>query len=120
MGAAGRRLSRERKTLEAMIRIRCRDIHKPEGSGLCGECRDLLGYAEGRLAKCPFGEGKPTCARCPVHCYRPEMRERVREVMRYAGPRMIREHPWLALMHMLEGFRKAPDLPRARRGGPEG
>ncbi len=120
MEAAGRRLSRERKTLEAMIRLRCRDVHRPEGGGLCGECRDLLRYAEGRLAKCPFGEEKPTCARCPVHCYRPEMRERIREVMRYAGPRMIREHPWLALMHMLDGFRKAPDLPRTRRGGPEG
>lgn len=120
MKAAGRRLSRERKTLEAMIRLRCRNVHRPERGGLCGECRDLLRYAEGRLAKCPFGEEKPTCARCPVHCYRPEMRERIREVMRYAGPRMIREHPWLALMHMLDGFRKAPDLPRTRRGGPEG
>ncbi len=120
MEPAGRRRSRERKTLEAMIRIWCRDVHRPEGGGLCGECRDLLGYAEGRLAKCPFGEGKPTCARCPVHCYRPEMRERIREVMRYAGPRMIREHPWLALMHMLDGFRKAPDLQRTSRGGPEG
>jgi len=120
MKAAGRRLSRERKTLEAMIRLRCRDVHRPERGGLCGECRDLLRYAEGRLAKCPFGEEKPTCARCPVHCYRPEMRERIREVMRYAGPRMIREHPWLALMHMLDGFRKAPDRPRTRRGGPEG
>lgn len=120
MGPARRRPARERRTLEAMIRLQCRDRHRPDADGLCDACRDLLRYAESRLAKCPFGADKPTCARCPVHCYRPEMRERVREVMRYAGPRMPREHPWLALLHLLDGRRKAPALPRKGRGAPGG
>jgi len=93
-----------------MIRLRCRDLHRPGDEGLCDDCRDLVRYAEERLAKCPFGEKKPTCARCPVHCYRPGMREKIREVMRYAGPRMLREHPVLALMHLLDGRRKVPAL----------
>lgn len=118
MGGVRRRLVRERGTLEAMIRIRCRDVHRPAAGGLCEDCRDLLRYAGERLEKCPFGEDKPTCARCPVHCYRPEMRERIREVMRHAGPRMPREHPWLALMHLLDGRRNVPALPRKGRDGP--
>jgi len=118
MGGVRRRLVRERETLEAMIRLRCRDVHRPAAGGLCEACRDLLRYAGERLEKCPFGEDKPTCARCPVHCYRPEMRERIREVMRHAGPRMPREHPWLALMHLLDGRRNVPVLPRKGRDGP--
>ena len=57
------------------------------------------------LDRCPFGEEKTTCARCPVHCYKPAMRERVRAVMRYAGPRMLLRHPILALQHQLDGVR---------------
>jgi len=102
-----RRMARERKTLEAMIRIFCRDRHgSPED--LCPDCRDLQAYALKRLEKCPFKEEKPTCARCTVHCYKPAMRGRIREVMRHAGPRMIRRHPVLAVSHLLEGRRKGP------------
>jgi hypothetical protein len=115
----GRRLARERETLEAMIRLRCRDLHRPGAGGLCADCRDLLRYARERLEKCPFGEDKPTCARCPVHCYRPEMRQKVREVMRHAGPRMPRAHPWLALLHLLDGRRKIPVPPRKSNRDPE-
>jgi hypothetical protein len=34
------------------------------------------------------------------------MREAVREVMRYAGPRMALRHPILAFLHLLDGFVK--------------
>jgi hypothetical protein len=68
----------------------------------------LLDYAEERLARCRFQEGKTTCAHCPVHCYRLALRDRIREVMRYAGPRMLVEHPWLAVRHLLDGWRKRP------------
>ena len=105
------RLARERRTIEAMIRLYCRDHHAPPEGGLCPECRELLEYAEQRLARCPFQEGKTTCAKCPVHCYRPAMRERVRAVMRYAGPRMIRRHPVLALLHLLDSRRDKPVQP---------
>ena len=102
------RLARERRTIDAMIRLYCRDHHAPPGRDLCPECRELLEYAEQRLERCPFQQGKTTCAKCPVHCYRPAMRERVRAVMRYAGPRMLRRHPVLALLHLLDSRRKEP------------
>ena len=69
---------------------------------------ELLAYARARLSRCPYQEGKTTCARCPVHCYRPAMRARIRRVMRYAGPRMLTRHPLLALRHLIDGLRKEP------------
>jgi predicted amidophosphoribosyltransferase len=104
-------MKRERKTIEAMIRLYCRDHHGGEGE-LCSECEELLDYALARLDRCPFRENKPTCAKCPVHCYKPDMREQVRAVMRYAGPRMLRRHPVLAVLHLIDGFRKTPHGPR--------
>jgi hypothetical protein len=67
-----------------------------------------------RLRRCPFQEGKTTCAKCPIHCYKPTMRERVRVVMRYAGPRMMLRHPSLAMWHLFDGRRKEPLKPAKR------
>lgn len=102
-----RRMEREKKTLEAMIGIFCRDRHG-SSKDLCPDCRELQAYAIKRLEKCPFGEEKPPCSRCTVHCYKPAMRERIRGVMRHSGPRMIRRHPVLAVAHLLDGRRKEP------------
>lgn len=107
MPASQPRMDRERRTLDVMIRLYCRGRHGTV-SGLCPDCAALRDYAHLRLEKCRFQEGKTTCARCPVHCYRPEMREKVREVMRYAGPRMPARHPLLALYHLLDGRREEP------------
>jgi hypothetical protein len=101
------RMARERKTIKAMIHLYCRDQHDTRGE-LCAECNALLDYAFLRLEKCPYQEGKTTCANCPVHCYKPEMRQQVRTVMRYAGPRMLWRHPILTLYHFLDGRRKEP------------
>lgn len=101
------RMAREARTIQAMIELYCSEQH---GSpiGLCAECQELENYALARLDHCPFQEDKTTCVKCPVHCYRPAMRERVRGVMRYAGPRMLYRHPVLAIMHLLDGRRKTP------------
>jgi hypothetical protein len=104
----GKRLDRERRTIDAMVRIYCRYHHGTRGE-LCRECADLHEYALLRLDRCRYQDGKPTCANCPVHCYRPDMRERVREVMRYSGPRMLLRHPYLALAHLRDGRRKPPE-----------
>ncbi len=96
-----RRVARERKTITAMIRLFCRGRHGARGS-LCEECQQLQAYAMCRLDRCPFGAEKPTCANCPVHCYKPQRREQIREVMRYAGPRMLLRHPFLAMGHLLD------------------
>jgi hypothetical protein len=104
-----RRFARERKTVRAMIEMYCADHHG--GDELCRECAELADYADRRLDLCPYGPDKPTCTSCPIHCYRPEPRERMREVMRYAGPRMFRKHPYLAVMHLIAERRPVPPLP---------
>ena len=47
-------------------------------------------------------ENKTFCSNCKVHCYKPDMREQIRRVMRYSGPRMIKTHPILAIRHLIE------------------
>ncbi len=102
------RMERERKTIEAMIRLHCRNSHVSKRN-LCRECSELAEYARTRIGSCPFQEEKTTCAKCPVHCFKPTMREKVRAVMRYAGPRMLYRHPVLAILHFADGFRKGPE-----------
>ncbi|MDO5035648.1 MAG: nitrous oxide-stimulated promoter family protein [Porphyromonas sp.] len=97
------RIEEEKKVVGQMIRLYCR--RKEGNKSLCPECQELLAYAERRLELCRFGEDKPTCLKCPVHCYRPEMRERIREVMRWAGPRMLLYHPIAALKHLRRELR---------------
>ncbi len=107
------RLEREWRTVEAMIRIYCRDLH---GSGTgCADCRELMEYAEQRLSRCPFQEEKPPCADCPIHCYQRKRREQIVAVMRHSGPRMLLRHPILAVKHMIDGHRKIPPHPKERR-----
>lgn len=110
------RLMREQRTLEAMTAIWCRDQHgpQPDGAALCPACSELMAYAAKRLAVCPYGEEKPVCAKCQIHCYGPAPREEVRVIMRYAGPKMMLRHPILALGHVLDKRYVAPPKPRAR------
>ena len=103
------RLNREWKTMVAVIKIHCQDHHRVAAAP-CPECQRLLDYAAVRLKRCRFGAKKPTCANCPVHCYQRDGREQVKAVMRYAGPRMVWEHPVMSLRHWLDGFRKAPEV----------
>ena len=100
-------LTHERKTIEVMIGIYCRGTHGSAGE-LCEACGELMAYAHARLDHCAFGEQKPKCSACPVHCYKPEMRTRVQTVMRYAGPRMLGRHPVLAARHIMQGLGKPP------------
>ena len=93
-----------------MIGLYCSDHHNTSGE-LCPDCSELLDYAHMRLDRCRYQEKKPTCGNCPVHCYKPSMKERVMCVMRYSGPRMTLSHPYLALMHLFDGFKKAPEKP---------
>ena len=106
-----RRLSRERQTVAAMLDCYCRGVHGSSGP-LCGPCRELLDYATTRLERCRFGGAKPVCAKCPVHCYQARMRDEIKRVMRYAGPRMLWRHPVLTIRHFLDSRRPAPPLTR--------
>ena len=117
-----RRLAREMRTIRAMLRIACRDRHGTV-QGLCEECATLADYAAKRLALCPYGTDKPTCVNCRIHCNGPRQREQVRDMMRYAGPRMMLRHPVLAIMHVIDGRRRAPpkpnEMPAAARPSPD-
>jgi hypothetical protein len=115
MPLATPRLRREHLTMQRMVEIYCRDHHDSAAAGPCEACRQFLDYAERRLEKCPYGEGKPTCAKCPVHCYKRVQREQAREIMRYAGPRMTLRHPWLSLTHLLDKLRRVEHPMDARR-----
>lgn len=107
------RIERESKTIGAMIAIYC---HKYHGAGekLCIECFSLEEYAGLRLQNCPFQEGKTTCAKCTVHFYNPVNREKIRNIMRYSGPRMLYKHPFAAIVHLMDGRRRKPINPNGK------
>lgn len=104
------RLRRERTTVRAMVKMYCRHHHG--GPRLCDACAELAEYADRKLDRCPYGGEKPACTHCPIHCYGADPRERMREVMRFAGPRMLLRHPYLAVRHLLDERKKAPELPK--------
>lgn len=97
------RLDREKTTVLLMIELYCKHHHHAD-TKLCSECQMLSEYAMARLDNCKFAENKPTCANCTVHCYKPQMREKIKEVMRYSGPRMIYRHPIAAIRHLIDGW----------------
>ena len=103
-------LGREARLLRAMFEQYCRKHHGSDS--LCAECQKLLRYALTRLACCPFGNQKPTCFKCKVHCYRGEEKDKVRAVMRETGPKMLWIHPLLTVEHLLKNLKEAPDRPR--------
>ena len=92
---------REKQVVEAMIRLYCCKKHGGRKE-LCPECAALLDYAWQRSDRCPFMETKTFCSNCRVHCYKPEMREKIRAVMRFSGPRMLFSHPAAAIRHLFE------------------
>ena len=109
------RLGREFRTMQRMVELHCADRHGTPRGQLCGDCGEFLVYVQRRLEKCPYGEDKPTCAKCPIHCYKPAQREMAREIMRYAGPRMPLRHPWLSLLHVFDKLRRVEHPMDVRR-----
>ena len=104
---------REKRVVSEMIHLYCRKKHGTRGK-LCPECAALDAYAKLRSDKCPFMETKTFCSNCKVHCYKPEMREKIRAVMRFSGPRMIFTHPVIAVRHVVESKREQRRLEEAR------
>lgn len=94
---------KEKQIVDLMIHLYCRKKHKTveKHHGLCEECEKLRDYAAMRVDKCPFMETKTFCSNCRVHCYKPQMREEIRNVMRFAGPRMLFYHPIMAIRHVI-------------------
>ncbi len=68
------------------------ELELPAGLGrrrLCPECAAFMEYAIDRRIKCPLEAEKPTCKRCRIHCYAWAQREKAREIMGYAGRRLM-------------------------------
>jgi hypothetical protein len=117
-------LNTEFVTVAYMVERYCKDHHLAKGAdkttqtepqwqsamNLCAECSELLAYAETRLDRCPYGEQKPACNTCPIHCYKPEPKDQMRQVMRYSGPRMLLQHPLLAFRHLWLEKQTVPEL----------
>lgn len=100
---------REKQILSLMIHIYCKKVHKSENE-LCSQCSELMEYAFARSDRCPFMESKTFCSNCKVHCYKPEMRERIRQVMRFSGPRMMLYYPITAVRHIIESKKEKSRL----------
>ncbi len=96
---------REKRIVSEMIALYCHRKHGTKGR-ICDDCAALDAYARMRSDKCPFMETKTFCSNCKVHCYKPEMREKIREVMRFSGPRMLTVHPVIAIKHVIESKRE--------------
>lgn len=106
---------REQRVVAEMIALYCHKKHETRGKNeLCPDCRTLCGYAQARSEHCPFMEQKTFCSNCRVHCYKPDMRERIREVMRFSGPRMLLYHPGMALWHLISSKREKSRLKKEK------
>ncbi|MDD5802944.1 nitrous oxide-stimulated promoter family protein [Blautia sp. HCP3S3_H10_1] len=109
MNKVEKKRQKEQYVVEEMIRLYCRKNHWEKGQQmetLCPVCAELADYAKSRSLKCPFMEEKTFCSNCTVHCYKPQMRERIRQVMRFSGPRMLLYHPVLAIWHLISSKRE--------------
>jgi hypothetical protein len=94
------RIRRECKTIGLMIRMYCRATHGKGPERLCPKCEETARYAQARIDECRFRSDKPTCVKCPVHCYSKAERENIKRIMRFSGPRMLVSHPVLAILHL--------------------
>ena len=101
----------EYRTIAAMVQIYCKAHHHTTSVEQCEDCQTFLDYAHTRLDRCPYGQYKPTCNKCPVHCYKPHMKAKAREIMIFSGPRMLLPHPVMAIRHLLAERKPAPGKP---------
>ena len=91
----------ENALIQKMIEIYCSKNHNT-GTKLCESCAGLLAYSNERIRRCPFGEEKPVCQKCKIHCYKKEYRDKIKEVMKFSGPKVILYKPISALKHLLK------------------
>lgn len=101
---------KEIEVVTLMIEKYCHGVHKTRKGELCKECLELLEYVKYRRSLCPWKENKPFCSNCKIHCYKKDMQTKIREVMRYSGPRMLLDHPLIAISHVLETKREKKKL----------
>ena len=99
------KLAIELKTIIIMTKIYCQAHHERSD---CKECKDLIHYVQHKLDRCVYGQDKPACKHCPIHCYKPDRRQQIQLIMRYAGPKMLFKHPILGVKHLIKTTKKFP------------
>lgn len=109
MSKVERKREREKRIVKLMIKLYCNKTHATDKK-ICSECSKLREYAMLRSDSCHFIETKTFCSNCKVHCYKPEMREQIRTVMRFSGPRMLLYHPIMAIRHIVESNKEKKRL----------
>lgn len=100
----------EKKILGQMISLYCRKNHKSNKASLCDDCSQLFDYAKGRIDNCPYITSKSFCSNCASPCYKSPMREKIKSIMRFSGPRMLFVNPVVAIKHLIQTkpFKKGP------------
>lgn len=93
------RIEREMRVVDRMIQKFCQDNH--DRSTLCMSCNELKEYTFKKLIACPFAHDKPACSNCKIHCYNKNQREKIKEVMRYSGPKMLIQYPGDTILFFL-------------------
>ena len=108
-------LAVELKTIKLMTVIYCKAHHQDSvcndgvcNDSVCDDCAAFIKHAEQKLDRCVYGELKPACKACPIHCYKPEQKEQARLIMRYSGPKMLFKHPILAIKHLIKANKSFP------------
>ena len=114
-----RKKGSELRVLRDFIAVYCRENHRTEDKSpftvkdarlrdvlgdnnliLCEDCSKLLHHGAAKLMLCPY-DPRPTCRKCPTHCYAPRYREMVRRVMRFSGPYLVKRGRLHYLLHYL-------------------
>lgn len=109
------RKEKEIEVVTLMIEKYCHGVHKVKRGELCKECSELLEYVKYRRSLCPWKENKPFCSNCKIHCYKKDMQARIKEVMRYSGPRMLLDYPFIAISHLVETKKEKNKLKKERK-----
>ncbi|SKA56159.1 hypothetical protein CZ814_03711 [Photobacterium toruni] len=95
-----------------MIDLYCLKNHQINHKNFqrCDSCEQFSVYVKQRLDRCPYGEQKPSCKQCPIHCYKPQQKIKSQTIMRYSGPKMLIKHPIMAIKHLIHDKRSIPVL----------
>ena len=96
------KIEREKQIVRRMIELYCR--HKLHTKEMPEEYQRLTDFSARRLDHCRWGENKPACKNCPIHCYPRKEREQIRQIMRWTGPRMLLFAPLEVVRHIWDNL----------------
>lgn len=106
----------EKKLIPQMVKIYCKGHKHERGEDeLCPECRELLDYSLFRLDKCPFKKNKQFCSFCKIHCYKPDMKVKIKDIMKYSGPKLLFSHPIFSISHVVQMIKYKKSLKKKEK-----